>query len=71
VKNPNFADGTGTPGRERFRICEVPKERALLHIMVLLMPSPQITLLQSPMLRKYCAILAARWENSIKPQASK
>jgi hypothetical protein len=76
VKNPNFADGTGMPNRERFRICEVPNERALLHTMVFLMPSPPIKLLPfglllSPMLRKCCAILAGRWEHSIKQQAPK
>jgi hypothetical protein len=75
-KDPDFADGTGKPNRERFRICEVPNGRALLHTMVFLMPSPPIrlllfVLLLSPMLRKCCAILAGQWEHSIKPQASK
>jgi hypothetical protein len=44
VKSPNFADGTGMPHWERFRICEVPNQRGLLHTMVLLMPSLWIRL---------------------------
>jgi hypothetical protein len=60
-QQPHFAVGTDLPQRERFRICEVPRRPALLHIVVLLMPSHPTRFLPTLMLQNCCAVMAAQW----------
>jgi hypothetical protein len=66
-KKPHFADGTGMPNRERFRMCEVPQwtrtssTARFLHSTVLLMPSRPIKFLP-PLLHDCYSAKAARWE---------
>jgi hypothetical protein len=59
---PCFADGTGMPKWERFRICEVPKNAHFFHTMVLLMPSGPIRFSLWLMLQDCCAVMAMRGE---------